>query len=159
MKFDAFEWAIEKAAELGVSTIVPLASARSEKALLAAAGKRAERWTKILAEASQQSRRVRVPMLEGLSDPAQAFSAHATAAVKVMLSERPGAPSLRKILQAEPARHSAVLAIGPEGGWTDAEFAAAQATGFREASLGKLILRTETAVAAALASINYALSE
>jgi 16S rRNA (uracil1498-N3)-methyltransferase len=76
-----------------------------------------------------------------------------------MLSERPDAPSLRKILQAEPARHSAVLAIGPEGGWTDAEFTAAQATGFREASLGKLILRTETAVAAALASINYALSE
>jgi len=159
VKFDAFEWAIEKATELGVSTIVPLASARSEKALLAAAGKRAERWTKILAEASQQSRRVRVPMLEGLSEPVQAFSAHATAAVKVMLSERPGAPSLRKILQVEPSRHSAVLAIGPEGGWTDAEFAAAQATGFREASLGKLILRTETAVAAALASINYALSE
>ena len=159
VKFDAFEWAIEKATELGVSTIVPLASARSEKALLAAAGKRAERWTKILAEASQQSRRVRVPMLEGLSEPAQAFNGHATAAVKVMLSERPDAPSLRKILQAEPARHSAVLAIGPEGGWTDAEFAAAQASGFREASLGKLILRTETAVAAALASINYALSE
>ena len=42
VKFDAFEWAIEKATELGVSTIVPLAAARSEKALLAAAEKRAE---------------------------------------------------------------------------------------------------------------------
>jgi 16S rRNA (uracil1498-N3)-methyltransferase len=58
VKFDAFEWALEKATELGVSAIVPLAAARSEKALLAAAGKRAERWKKILAEASQQSRRV-----------------------------------------------------------------------------------------------------
>jgi 16S rRNA (uracil1498-N3)-methyltransferase len=159
VKFDAFEWAIEKATELGVSTIVPLAAARSENALLAAAGKRAERWKKILAEASQQSRRVRVPMLEGLSQPPQAFSAHAAGAVKVMLSERPDAPFLRKILQAEPARQQAVLAIGPEGGWTEPEFAAAQATGFREASLGQLILRTETAVAAALASLNYALSE
>jgi 16S rRNA (uracil1498-N3)-methyltransferase len=157
VKFDAFEWAIEKATELGVSTIVPLAAARSEKALLAAAGKRAERWKKILAEASQQSRRLRVPMLEGLSQPAQAFSAHA-APVKIMLSERPDAPSLRKILLTEPAQQ-AILAIGPEGGWTDAELAAAQATAFREASLGKLILRTETAVAAALASLNYALSE
>jgi 16S rRNA (uracil1498-N3)-methyltransferase len=157
VKFDAFEWAIEKATELGVSTIVPLAAARSEKALLAAAGKRAERWKKILGEASQQSRRVRVPMLEGLSQPAQAFSAHA-AAVKIMLSERPDAPSLRKILLTEPAQQ-AILAIGPEGGWTDAELAAAQATAFREASLGQLILRTETAVAAALASLNYALSE
>jgi len=159
VKFDAFEWAIEKATELGVSTIVPLAAARSEKALLAAAGKRAERWKKILAEASQQSRRVRVPLLRDLEQPAHAFSSHAPAPVKIMLSERPDAPTLRQILQAEPARRQAVLAIGPEGGWTDAEFAAAQAAGFREASLGKLILRTETAVAAALASINYALAD
>jgi 16S rRNA (uracil1498-N3)-methyltransferase len=76
-----------------------------------------------------------------------------------MLSERPDAPALRQILQSEPTRKQAVLAIGPEGGWTDAESAAAQASGFREASLGKLILRTETAVVAALASINYALGE
>jgi 16S rRNA (uracil1498-N3)-methyltransferase len=159
VKFDAFEWALEKATELGVSTIVPLAAARSDKTLLAAAGKRAERWKKILAEASQQSRRVRVPVLQAVSQPTQAFGAQAAAAAKVMLSERPDAPALRQILQSEPTRKQAVLAIGPEGGWTDAEFAAAQASGFREASLGKLILRTETAVVAALASINYALGE
>ncbi len=159
VKFDAFEWAIEKATELGVSTIVPLASARSEKALLAAAGKRAERWKKILAEASQQSRRVGVPVLQTVSQPAQAFQAQAAATAKIMLSERPDAPALQRILNAESRSPQAVLAIGPEGGWTDAEFAAAQASGFREASLGKLILRTETAVVAALASINYALSE
>jgi len=158
VKFEAFEWAIEKATELGVSTIVPLAAARSEKALLTAAGKRAERWKKILAEASQQSRRVRIPVLRELSQPAQALSARAEA-VKILLSERPDALPLRQILQAEPPRRQAVLAIGPEGGWTDAEFAAAQASGFREASLGKLILRTETAVAAALACISYALAE
>ena len=58
VKFDAFEWAIEKATELGVNRIVPLAAARSEKALLAAAAKRADRWKKLLLEASQQSRRV-----------------------------------------------------------------------------------------------------
>src|SRR5260370_1025972 len=75
VKFDAFEWAIEKATELGVSTIVPLAASRSEKALLASAGKRAERWKKILAEASQQSRRLRVPTLENLPRPAEALPA------------------------------------------------------------------------------------
>jgi 16S rRNA (uracil1498-N3)-methyltransferase len=159
VKFDAFEWAIEKATELGVSTIVPLASARSEKALLAAAGKRTERWKKILAEASQQSRRVRVPVLQTVSQPTQAFNAHAAATPKIMLSERPDAPALQRILNAESRSPQAVLGIGPEGGWTDAEFAAALASGFREASLGKLILRTETAVVAALASINYALAE
>src|SRR5467141_4064818 len=78
VKFDAFEWAIEKATELGVSTIVPLAAERSEKALLAAAAKRADRWKKILLEASQQSRRVRVPVLAGLAKPDGAFASRKT---------------------------------------------------------------------------------
>jgi len=155
VKFDAFEWALEKATELGVSTIVPLAAGRSEKALLAAAKNRSARWNKILLEASQQSRRVRVPILEPLILPEQAFGAHKDG-LRVMLSERGDAPPMRKVLE---GAHSAkaVLAIGPEGGWTDSEFEAARTAGFREASLGRLILRTETAVMAALASINYAL--
>jgi 16S rRNA (uracil1498-N3)-methyltransferase len=49
------------------------------------------------------------------------------------------------------------LAIGPEGGWTEEEFAAAGEAGFVQASMGSLILRAETAVIAALASLNYAL--
>src|SRR4029077_6655793 len=73
VKFDAFEWALEKATELGVSTIIPLAAARSEKALLAAATKRAERWKKILLESSQQCRRVRVPVLSEIAKPEGAF--------------------------------------------------------------------------------------
>ena len=52
----------------------------------------------------------------------------------------------------------ATLAIGPEGGWTDFEFETSRRSGFQEVSLGKLILRTETAVIAALASMNYALN-
>ena len=157
VKFDSFEWAIEKATELGVDTIVPLAAGRSEKALLAAAGKRAERWKKILLEASQQSRRVRVPSLLALEKPEQAFGARQEG-LHVMLSERAGAPAFRQVIGSQAAKH-AVLAIGPEGGWTDAEFEAAARAGFREASLGKLVLRTETAVIAALASLQFALGE
>jgi 16S rRNA (uracil1498-N3)-methyltransferase len=48
------------------------------------------------------------------------------------------------------------IAIGPEGGWTEAEFTAAAASGFVEAALGANILRTETAVCAALAAVQYA---
>jgi 16S rRNA (uracil1498-N3)-methyltransferase len=155
VKFDAFEWAIEKAAELGVSTIVPLAAERSEKALLVAAAKRADRWKKILLEASQQSRRVRVPVLGSLAKPDSAFASRKDA-LGVMLSERPTASPLRKVLQGQRTA-SATLAIGPEGGWADAEFAAAQGYGFLEASLGRRILRTETAVVAVLASLNFAL--
>lgn len=155
VKFDAFEWALEKATELGVSAIVPLAAERSEKALLAAARKRADRWRKILLEASQQSRRLRVPSLQELTESSQAFPAF-TGGERILLSERPSAPALRQVLASATATKAAI-AIGPEGGWTDAEFQAAHGAGFREASLGQLILRTETAVAAALASLNYAL--
>jgi 16S rRNA (uracil1498-N3)-methyltransferase len=155
VKFDSFEWAIEKATELGVISIVPLAAARSEKALLASATKRAERWRKILLEASQQSRRVRVPVLSEVAAPEDAFASHQDG-LRVMLSERAGAAAMRRVLEGQSAAHVA-LAIGPEGGWTDAESKAAGTSGFQEASLGKLILRAETAVIAALASVNYAL--
>jgi 16S rRNA (uracil1498-N3)-methyltransferase len=158
VKFDAFEWAIEKATELGVATVVPLAAARSEKALLAASKKRSERWRKILTEASQQSRRLRVPVLAALSQPRQAFAADGEGVAKILLSERAEAPALRNVLTGEKATQT-VLAIGPEGGWTDEEFSAAMEAGFREVSLGKLILRTETAVVAALASLNYVFGE
>jgi 16S rRNA (uracil1498-N3)-methyltransferase len=157
VKFDAFEWALEKAAELGVSAIVPLAASRSEKSLLAASEKRAQRWHKILMEASQQSRRVQVPSIAGPVKPEPAF-AQFQAGSRVMLSERASAQSLRDVLSSAKDPQ-ATLAIGPEGGWTDEEFAAARHAEFHEASLGNLILRTETAVVAAVASLNYALAD
>ena len=165
VKFDRFEWALEKATELGASAIVPLAAARSEKALLAAARKRAARWNKILFESAEQARCLRPPRLAPLASPAEAFGA-ARGAPAILLSERLGAPPLRAALEtlatagrsapeapvgAAPA--SLALAIGPEGGWTELEFAAAEAAGFREAALGQNILRTETAVVAALAAV------
>jgi 16S rRNA (uracil1498-N3)-methyltransferase len=157
VKFDAFEWAIEKATELGVTEIVPLAAVRSEKALIAAAEKRSERWRKIILEAAQQSRRVRLPVLHPVARPEAAFAARADR-LGIFLSERSDAPTLRIALRDRVASQAA-LAIGPEGGWTDEERDLAVKAGFHEASLGRLILRTETAVIAALASLSYALGE
>ncbi len=154
VKFDSFEWALEKATELGVRAIVPLAAARSEKALLVAAEKRSERWKKILMEAAQQSRRVKVPELKPVQKPSEAY--RQTAKVKVILSERAEAKPLKEVLDGAQAKQ-VILAIGPEGGWTDDEFSAAESAGFHQASLGSLILRTETAVVAALSNLNYAL--
>lgn len=156
VKFDAFEWALEKATELGVSTIIPLAAARSEKSLIAAAAKRSHRWRKILLESSQQSRRLCVPTLQNLRLPDDAFS-DATPGLRLMLSERPGAPSLRSLLHSRNDT-AATLAIGPEGGWTGRELEAARQSQFSEASLGQLILRTETAVVSALSILNYVFS-
>jgi 16S rRNA (uracil1498-N3)-methyltransferase len=157
VKFDSFEWAIEKATELGVSEIVPLAAARSEKGLIVAAEKRSERWRKIVLEAAQQSRRVRLPVLQPVAKPEAAFAARGDR-LGIFLSERSDAPLLREALGNRRAS-KAVLAIGPEGGWTDEERADALKSGFLETSLGSLILRTETAVIAALASLSYALGD
>jgi 16S rRNA (uracil1498-N3)-methyltransferase len=156
VKFDAFEWALEKATELGVTRVMPLAAARSDKALLAAASKRAGRWRKILLESAQQCRRMQIPLLETAKKPDAAFAEFGEGA-RILLSEAPDARPLREVLAGVRAS-AAVLAIGPEGGWTDGEFAAARRAGFAEASLGKLILRAETAVVAALANLNFALA-
>ena len=68
VKFDRFEWALEKAVELGAESITPLAADRCEKGLLAAAPKRAERWRRILLESAQQARCVRVPSMRPLTE-------------------------------------------------------------------------------------------
>ncbi|HEV2289965.1 MAG TPA: RsmE family RNA methyltransferase [Candidatus Acidoferrales bacterium] len=157
VKFDRMEWCLEKATELCVSKIIPLAAVRSEKALILAARKRAERWRKILLESAQQSRRLRPPELLPIATSEDAFC-EAGGGTRILLSERPDAPQLQKVLWGAHEQEIC-LAIGPEGGWTDAEFAAASKNGFREASLGREILRTETAVIAALAVVRYALGE
>lgn len=153
VKFDRMEWCLEKATELGVSEIVPLAAERSEKALVQAATKRSERWKRILFESAQQSRQLRPPHLAPAEKTEPAF-ASAAEELKVILSERADAPPLRETF-GEGTSDAVCLAIGPEGGWTDAEFSAAARSEFREASLGREILRTETAVIAALAVFRY----
>jgi len=160
VKFDRFEWALEKATELGIAEITPLTAARSEKALISAAAKRAQRWEKILLESAQQSRRLAAPRLHSLIRPADAFHCDAASTgPRLFFSESPEAPSVRAVLNARSPSTRAILAIGPEGGWTSEERACALAAGFSEVSLGPHILRTETAVTAALATINYALTE
>ena len=155
LKFGRFEWCLEKATELGATEITPLAAARTDKPLLAAASKRQTRWEKILLESAQQARRLRPPVLHATIRPAEAF-AQMSAPLKILLSEREDAQPVREVLAGAQANH-AMLAFGPEGGWTDEEIDGARAAGFAEASLGENILRTETAVIAALAVLRFAL--
>lgn len=160
VKFDRFEWALEKATELGASTMVPLAAERTAKALLQASTKRADRWRKILRESAQQARCLRPPVLEATLRPAAAF-ARAAGGINVLFSERPSAAPVRAVFRKlasntaqEFAPQRITLAFGPEGGWMNQEFDAASAAGFHEASLGRNILRSETAVVAGLAAVH-----
>ena len=145
IKFDRFEWAVEKATELGAVRIVPVETARTDQGLFQGAAKRVERWRRVAQEASEQSRRLAPPRI---MDPLKLAAVYGEApAHRFVLDEQPGAPLLVRLVTAAPV----AVFIGPEGGWTDTERALLRSSGWVAASLGPLILRAETAVCAALA--------
>ncbi|MDX2181646.1 MAG: RsmE family RNA methyltransferase [Bryobacteraceae bacterium] len=146
IKFDHFEWTIEKATELGVSRIVPVETVRSEAGLERAAAKRIERWRKIALEASQQSRRARLPEIADCVPFEAALRIEAD--LRLFADEEGGAPIHEAVVPAA----SVVIAIGPEGGWTEAE--RAMAAGWTRVSLGPNVLRAETAALAAMSVIS-----
>lgn len=150
IRFERFEWAVEKATELGVTRIAPVDAARTERGLFEGAHKRVERWQRIAREASEQSRRLRMPEVTNPMRLAEALgdaSAH-----RCWLDEQPGAPPLMRAFSPGENDSSALL-IGPEGGWTEGERAECTRTGWIGASLGPTILRAETAACAALAVV------
>ena len=146
-KFDRFEWAVEKATELGVSRIVPVIAQRTDAHLAKAANKRLDRWRRIAHESAQQSRRVAPPEI---SEPEPLTSAFGCAAdLRIVLAETERNQTLLDLLRGIHA--SIALAIGPEGGWTSKELSAFAAAGWASATVGPTILRAETAAVAALA--------
>jgi 16S rRNA (uracil1498-N3)-methyltransferase len=149
-KFDRFEWALEKATELGVGSITPILARRTEKHLAQAAAKRAERWRRIALEAAKQSRRTDLP---AIADPRPLKLAleQETAAARILLSETEQELSLPAALQAQAPVTELALGIGPEGGWNPEEMALFTAHDWRHVTLGPRILRAETAAIAAIA--------
>jgi 16S rRNA (uracil1498-N3)-methyltransferase len=150
-KFDRFEWAIEKATELGVARIVPVIARRTDSHLAQAAVKRVERWRRIAHEASQQSRRVSPPEID---EPIKLKDALASQpGLKILLAESEDQRTLRSLLEgAQP--EAITLAVGPEGGWTEEELQQFAKMKWVSASLGSMILRAETAVMAGMAVVN-----
>lgn len=147
IRFERFEWAVEKATELGVARIVPVEASRSEHGLFAGAHKRVERWKRIARESSEQSRRLRAPEVappQRLVETLRDSSTH-----RVWLDEQPGAPPLLRAFSPARADSAAVL-VGPEGGWIDAERSEFTPAGWLPVSLGPSVLRAETAACAAL---------
>ena len=154
VKFDHFEWMIEKATELGVARIVPMISVRTERGLDKAAPKRLERWRRIGLEASQQSRRAHLPEID---EPATWRDAVATAADhRYALDENTTLPLPAAFPTERRADDSVSLLIGPEGGWTDEERSEFVGAGWSPVSLGPSILRAETAALAAVAVVSAA---
>jgi 16S rRNA (uracil1498-N3)-methyltransferase len=145
------EWAIEKCTELGAKRIVPVIARRTEAHLAAAAAKRVERWRRIALQAAEQSRRVSPPEI---SEPLKLKEAVAlSGSLRIVLSEVETDAMLKDILQTHTHFADVVIALGPEGGWTNEELQLFREAEWISASLGNTILRAETAAIASLAVV------
>ncbi|MFN3586278.1 MAG: 16S rRNA (uracil(1498)-N(3))-methyltransferase [Moraxellaceae bacterium] len=144
---ERMDYAIQKATELGVSVITPLISERCELKLRGEerADKKLEHWRRIAISACEQCGRNRLPEIR-LPRTLEDWLADTAADLKLVL-----APALAGALPADMRPASAALLIGPEGGLSAREIAAAQAAEFAPWQLGPRVLRTETAPVAALA--------
>jgi 16S rRNA (uracil1498-N3)-methyltransferase len=166
-KFDHFEWAIEKATELGVARITPILARRTEKHLALASSKRVDRWRRIALESSKQSRRTDIPEIAEPTALAAALASE-TAPLRILLSETEQTVTLTEALHAhtsltvqlhhdgfdvnhQPASFRMDLAIGPEGGWAPEEMSLFTQHSWTHVTLGPRILRAETAAIAAIA--------
>ena len=158
-KSDKLEHVIQKATELGVYEIVAFPSARcvskpDEKSLK----KKLERWQKIAASAAEQSGRGRIPQVVVLPSYAEALKRGAQADLPMMFYENERATTLHMALNSGEWKTAALL-TGPEGGLEEKEVNQAMDAGWRVCTLGKRILRCETAPLCALSAVMYAAGE
>ena len=160
-KGDKMETVIQKAVELGAYTVVPVASSRCVVKLdERRAAQKAVRWNAIAEAAAKQSKRLIIPEVRGVMRFRDALEAAADLDVKLIPYERQdGMEGTRKILNAIRPGQSAAVMIGPEGCFDDAEVQLAREHGFEPVTLGKRILRTETAGMTMLSILMYLLEQ
>ena len=149
-----FDIALEKGTELGVARFVPVVNARSQTD--EASQGRAERWQRLVVEAAEQCGRGRLPAIDS---PLPFEDALASApGVLIVQYEEERANRLADYLRALPERPQAVsLFIGPEGGYTDEEITLARESGAALVTLGRQVLRSETAGVVASAIVLHTL--
>jgi len=145
LKGEKMDYLIQKATELGVKEIIPFLSSRSVP-LLEKPGrlKRHHRWGKIAIEASKQCGRGMVPKIEPLQDYSDMLRAASTDQLRLILWERDGI-KLKEVLERSGERTKVFFVVGPEGGFSQDEVEEAKGGGFVAVTLGRRILRAETA--------------
>ncbi|MBE0599263.1 MAG: 16S rRNA (uracil(1498)-N(3))-methyltransferase [Desulfuromonadales bacterium] len=141
-KGDKMELVLQKGTELGITSFVPVLAGRSVTTPRGQGEARLRRWEKIVQEAARQCRR---PVLPHLSPPLPLAAAldQCREPLRLVLWEEESRP-LATLLPAQPPAAAAIL-VGPEGGFSAAEIAAARAAGFQSVAFGPRILRSETA--------------
>lgn len=163
---ERMDWVIQKATELGVAAIIPVASQRSVVQLEAERGdRRLQHWRAVAAAACEQCGRNTLPRIDAPRDFSDALAAVAELPLRVLLEPGVGR-RLGEVVLGEMAlgtgRSESVttarsvalaLLVGPEGGWDESEIALAEQAGCTAVRLGPRVLRTETAGLAALAAL------
>ncbi|BAY96138.1 hypothetical protein NIES37_00650 [Tolypothrix tenuis PCC 7101] len=153
-KGSGFDEVVRCCTELGVTTIAPILSDRT---LLQPSPQKLERWRRIAAEAAEQSERAFIPtILEAVAFSSSLSFANSH---RYICEARGNLPHLKNCLQHQGQMtndQELVIAIGPEGGWTQQEIESAIAAGFQPVSLGRRILRAVTAPVVALSLVSAA---
>jgi 16S rRNA (uracil1498-N3)-methyltransferase len=151
---------VQKVTELGVDEIVPVSTERAQKWLKGErTASRLKRWERIAREAARQSGRNRVPRIWSLTTFDQVLEQKKDAGLKLVCWEEEESGSVRQILATQGESRQACVLIGPEGGFSAREVEQAAAAGFQSVSLGRRLLRTETAAIMIIGLIQYELGD
>ncbi len=155
LKGEKMDYLIQKATELGVKEIIPFLSSRSVP-LLEKSGKlkRHHRWERIAIEASKQCGRGMVPKVGPLQDYADMLRGASTDHLRLILWEKDGI-KLKEVLARSNGKTKIFFVVGPEGGFSRDEVKEAKGSGFVAVTLGKRILRAETASLCFLSILQY----
>jgi len=153
LRGEKMDLVIQKATELGVTEIVPVITGRSQ----IRETRKLQRWQKIAGEASRQCGRNRIPLIH---EPDALETVIASRRIKrgIIFWEKEGA-SFSAALDQFKGEKKIVLCIGPEGGFSEKEVRAAEDRGFSVASLGKRILRAETASIVSISIAQFVLGD
>ena len=159
LKGEKFDLVVQKATELGVTTIVPVTTRYADIRLRdeVDVNRRVDRWQRIAMEAAKQSGRAKVPVIS----PPVSFDSLVTAdseARRILFSEREG-HSLQEALATKNEAQVVQLLVGSEGGWSDEELQTAKDCGWKIVTLGGRILRAETGAITATVLLQHALGD
>jgi 16S rRNA (uracil1498-N3)-methyltransferase len=157
---EKFEWVLQKATEVGVAQVVPVLTERSLVRVKRMEAGKLDRWRRIVAEAAEQSQRGCIPRLEQVRTFPEAMVQLPDFDRCLIAAPFQEAAALRDTLRGLGGTEASIaLLIGPEGGFTPEEVALAWERGAVPISLGRRVLRTETAAVVAAALVLYELGE
>lgn len=154
---EKFEWLLQKGTEVGCAAFTPVISSRSLVQKADDWRQKQTRFEKIIREAAEQSRRARLPTLHPVCQLTEALAFFGEDTIKIILWEEEQSTTLHHVLSPLPSDSKVILLVGPEGGFSLQEVALARDHGYIPVSLGKRILRMETAALVGAALILHEL--